>query len=266
MKKSNIIAITLITCMTAALITGCKKKYEEVDLSSHTTAAQTTAAATEAATTAAQTTAASSGEAKSDAVVTATIETYTQGDMKIQYPAVSGLSDTARQDELNKMLMDNAVSVIKGNDLGSDATVDITCKVITINKKQICVTYTGYYNEPGAAHPNNTFYTNTINIETLKNLGFSDYADPYTQAGYVLSSDVQLYNSNDDQLTDFKESRERYGLDYYKQLFEDADFPLKKDYFPECFSYAKDGYLYYSVPVSHAVGDYVLVKFSLEGK
>ncbi len=266
MKKANIIALALITCMTTALVTGCKKKYEEVDLSSHTTAAQTTAAATEAATTAAQATAASSDESKSDAIVTATIETYTQDDMKIQYPVVSGLSDTTKQDELNKMLKDNAISVIKGNGLNSKATVDVTCKVITINKKQVCVTYTGYYNDPDAAHPNNVFYTNTIDIETLKNLGFSDYADPYTQAGYVLSSDVQLYDINDDQLADFKESRERYGLDYYKELFEGADFPMKEEYFPGCFSYSKDGYLYYSVPVSHAVGDYVIVKFSLEGK
>ncbi len=264
MKRYNIAVIALITCMTAALVTGCKKKYEEVDLSSHTTAAQTeTAATTQAPTTQAATTQA---ESKAGAMVTATIETYTKGDMKIQYPVVSGLSDAAKQDELNKMLMDNAVSAIKGWGLSDGVTVDIACKIITINKKQICATYDGYYNEPDAAHPNNVFYTNTIDIETLTNLGFSDYADPYTQAGYVLSSDVQFRDNNPDQKSEFMETRSRYDLDYYKKLFENADFPIKGEYFPECFSYSKDGNIYYSVPVSHAVGDYIIVKFSLEGK
>ena len=100
----------------------------------------------------------------------------------------------------------------------------------------------------------------------MKNLGFSDYADPYTQAGYVLSSDIALKDSDADTLAAFKEARTAYDIDYYKALFENADFPADGSSFPECFSYSKDGNLYYSVPVSHALGDYVIVKFSLEGK
>ena len=100
----------------------------------------------------------------------------------------------------------------------------------------------------------------------MKNLGFSDYADPYTQAGYVLSSDVKLRDGDAESLEAFKSSISGYDINDLKKIFENADFPADGDAFPECFSYSKDGNLYYSVPVSHAAGDYMIVKFSLEGK
>ena len=41
---------------------------------------------------------------------------------------------------------------------------------------------------------------------------------------------------------------------------------VKDGTFPQAFSYEKDGDIYLIVPVSHAAGDYALVKYSPETK
>ena len=79
----------------------------------------------------------------------------------------------------------------------------------------------------GAAYPVSVFYTNTVDLNQVRNLGLSDYTDGYTMAGYVL-----------------------------------ADFPLASDtVWPESFSYENHGTICFSVPVPHALGDYVIVAF-----
>ena len=45
-------------------------------------------------------------------------------------------------------------------------------------------------------------------------------------------------------------------------VFNSADFPLSSEtQWPESFSYEKQGTIYFSLPVPHALGDYVLVAF-----
>ena len=45
-------------------------------------------------------------------------------------------------------------------------------------------------------------------------------------------------------------------------VFENADFPFSgKETWPESFSYEKQGRIYFSLPVHHALGDYVIVEF-----
>ena len=57
------------------------------------------------------------------------------------------------------------------------------------------------------------------------------------------------------------------SVDILKTLFEDADFPLVKENdinegFPKVFSYESGGDIFISMPVSHELGDYVLIKYS----
>ena len=52
---------------------------------------------------------------------------------------------------------------------------------------------------------------------------------------------------------------------YYTNLFQHADFPYS-DTFPECFSYEFEGSVYVSLPVAHAIGDYILAAYTPENK
>ena len=50
-------------------------------------------------------------------------------------------------------------------------------------------------------------------------------------------------------------------------VFEGADFPLGEEgLWPESFSYERQGTIYLSMPVPHALGDYVIVSFVPETK
>ena len=58
----------------------------------------------------------------------------------------------------------------------------------------------------------------------------------------------------------------------YQACLENADFPLTKSSdgktltWPDSFSYESEGDLYFSVPVPHSLGDYVIVEYDVTTK
>ncbi len=269
MKRST--AAALIAAATVlTLMTACSKKYKEVDLSSRTTEAPATTAATAAPTTAAPETlppveTTEAVVAGKDNVKTS-IKAYTNNKVKVCYPVVSGLSDTAKLDALNSRLKDNALSFLDAWDLDeSKDTVEVTCKVISADRNRIVVSYNGYVDVAQAAHPSNIFYTNTVDIASMKDIGLSDYMDSYTMAGYVKSKDLKLAETDEEIKKAFDEYREDLDVGDLDKIFSGADFPMDKD-FPESFSYTKNGDIYFSIPVPHAMGDYVIAIFEPDAK
>lgn len=70
-----------------------------------------------------------------------------------------------------------------------------------------------------------------------------------------------------DTAAEVKDSIKSSGKDLWQTVFAECDFTSVKDgTFPQAFSYEKDGDIYLIVPVSHAAGDYALVKYSPETK
>lgn len=241
------------------------KTPEKADLSTiHTEAATKAPKETLPATTQAQETeeTAESQEGATSSV-SASIETYTSGKVSIQYPAVDQLDDASKKDKINELLKTNALSVIKANDIDeANDTLDIKCKVISVDRKRLTATYTGTLSAKGAAHPVNLFYSNTVNLLQAQNLGLDDFTDAYTMAGYVLSDDVKFSGISSDVEAQVLSYRSSMDLDSLTAVFNSADFPLSSEtQWPESFSYEKQGTIYFSLPVPHALGDYVLVAF-----
>ena len=195
--------------------------------------------------------------------VSASIETYTSGKVTIQYPVVDQMDDASKKDRINELLKANALSVIKANDIDEASdTLDIKCKVISADRKRLTATYTGLLTAKGAAHPVNMFYSNTVNLLQVQNLGLDDFTDAYTMAGYVLSDDVKFSGISSDVEAEVLSYRSSLDLDSLTAVFNSADFPLSSEsQWPESFSYEKQGNIYFSLPVPHALGDYVLVAF-----
>lgn len=269
MKKRSLVAAALLLA-GVCLFTGCKSKNKLDISSSHTSAPAETMADTAAVTTEAQTKAsettevpAQSGSAQTSGFTT-TLSTYSSGKVSVEYPIVSKMEDSAAEASVNKLLKDNALSVIKANgvDEGKD-TLAVKCKVLSIDRKRITAVYTG---KLGASQPVSLFFTNTVDLSKAENVGFSTYADPYTMAGYVMSDDCQLYNLPAETAAKVKEHIKGQSVDYYNTLFKNADFPLKDSTFPESFSYERQGEIYFSIPVPHTLGDYAIVKFTPETK
>ncbi len=277
MKRYALIALLFSTAVLS--FTGCKKKDREmVDLSGiHTTAAvekETMAPTTEAAST--EETETSVSETGPAPVISASIETLTVTDRKagasisVQYPVISELSDASRQAQVNELLKTNATAwldALSDEELPDQA--QIKCEVKSVDRNRITVVYTGTCSRKDAAYPTNLFYTNTVDLHQVKSLGFNDYSDGYTMAGYVMSDDVQFVSS--DLASELLDYRKGQTVEYFTDLFNQADFPLKKQdgestIFPESFSYTDKGVLYFSIPVPHALGDYTLVSFPMDGK
>lgn len=197
------------------------------------------------------------------ASVTADIATYTSGKVSIQYPTVDKTEDTDKQAKVNELLKSNALSVMKANDIDeSKDTLNIKCQIISVDRKRISAVYTGTLTKDGAAHPVDLFYSNTVNLLQVQDLGFEDFTDAYTMAGYVLSDDVKFSGISADVESNILEYRSTLDIDTLTGIFDGADFPLSADnQWPESFSYEKQGTIYFSMPVPHALGDYVLVAF-----
>lgn len=195
--------------------------------------------------------------------VTAGLQTYTSGKVSIQYPVLDKMEDTARQEKVNGLLKSNALSVIKANGIDeSKDTLDIKCKVISVDRKRLTATYTGTLSAGGAAHPVSLFYSNTVNLLQAQDLGLDDFADAYTMAGYVLSDDVKFTGISSDVEAEILKYRSSLDIDQLTAIFDGADFPLTSDtQWPQSFSYEKQGTIHFSMPLPHALGDYVLVSF-----
>ena len=116
-----------------------------------------------------------------------------------------------------------------------------------------------------ASYPVNVFYTCTVDLNKEVLLGLSDYADPYTMAGYILSDDCVLEKPSDSK--EALESLKTQDINTLWGILKEADFTSETDSrFPESFSYENQGNIYISVPVPHALGDYVIVRFTPDTK
>lgn len=288
MKRFTILLAVSLSCVLA--LGGCgKKNKDKTDLTStHTTAAAETMAP---ATTAAKATESgtkeetSSGEdgeketAKEPAAssVTTSIHTYTSGGITVEYPVVSNLSQTSVQDKVNKLLNEHALEIIDACSIdGAKDSLAVKCSVKSADRRRVTAVYTGTYVAEGA-DPINIFYTNTVDTVHGEDMELTDYADPYTLAGYVLSDDCKFHGAAEGVEKELMKLKNDTDIDTYTAMFQHADFPYKKAekqtdgskdavHFPEVFSYEEQGTIYVSIPVSSALGDYALIKYTPDTK
>lgn len=200
---------------------------------------------------------------KPAAVISAEIMTYTAGKVSIEYPVIKQMEDEEKQNKANEHLKANALSILNGYNISEESdTLTVSCEIISVDPKRLTAVYTGELSIQGGAHPSRIFYTNTLNLNQMKDMGLNDFTDAYTMAGYVLSDDVRFPKLNAQETSAVLEYRSTQPLEALTAVFEKADFPVSKDKaWPESFSYEKQGRICFSLPVPHALGDYVIVEF-----
>jgi len=289
---SGILSAAAFFLTVSVIFGGCGKKHEEIDLSVIKTGAasanvQSGTSSPDKST--AQTVGPSSLSASSGSVSGAktsaapsqtqdsfktAAETYSKNAIRISYPVISGMQDAARQKKANDLIKKNALSIlanypdsIEPIDEEKDALA-VSYRIVSADTNRITIIYEGSYDMYGDLHSTNIFFTNTIDLKSVSNLGFSQFADAYTMAGYVLSDDVRLKDASADVTKTFLSRRKDTTKDQYTQCFKGADFPLKTSLdgkvvsWPSSFSYEQNGRVYFTIPVSHTLGDYVIVEYS----
>lgn len=262
----------ILAALCTLAFTGCKKK-EPVDISSlHTAAAvekETMADTTQEETTAP----AIESESKPAQGYTLTTELQkeTIGNSTIEYPVISSMKDEALQEKANALLKANALAIAS---LYPDDSISIEANVESINLKRITVTYSGEQAGTGS-RKKRIFFSNTVDLETIENLGLSDFADPYTMAGYIASGDYKISHASgsESSIRNYINSSEK-NIEYYYEMLQTADFTGSFDggqaedapEWPNVFSYEKQGVIYVSLPVPSDLGSYVIIHYSPDNK
>ena len=113
--------------------------------------------------------------------------------------------------------------------------------------------------------PQALFYTTTVDLDLGTLVGFSDYADAQTMAEYILSDECRLYypSASDEVLAELK-AMDKTAL---TDILKSCDFTsVSEGTFPQSFSYENQGDIYMVLPVSHALGDYAIVRYTPDTK
>ncbi len=259
--------ILVLTLSSVCLLNGCKKKNSdssETDVSSTTTQA----AATETAAAASETTAAADTAAPSIVIDAGySFQSSTSGKSSVQYPVLDDASDA-----VNELIQKNAQSILDAYELTDDDTLTMTSEVLAQDKSRVTVIYQGTVTQKGSEAVN-IFCSNTVDLNKATNITLNDFADAYTLAGYVLSDDCYFTNLDESLSSSTKselmKEKNSLSISQYTSLFEEADFPVSIDpntLYPGSFSFEKDGVIYFTIPVSHELGDYAMVTYAPETK
>ena len=203
-------------------------------------------------------------KSSSKSSVTENAQSYSKDKSKISYPKLSGI-DSKIESSVNKAIDDNAKLALDSFTSNADSTAELKYNVKNQSRNRMSIVYTGTLKTGNESKK--IIFTNNINLDTGESIGLTDFADPLTIANYILSDDVELENATNTQAAGFAEYKKNLTVDTLKALLEDADFPLIKkndvnEGFPKLFSYESGGDIYISIPLSHELGDYVLVKYS----
>lgn len=203
-------------------------------------------------------------KSSSKSSVTENTQSYSKDKSKISYPKLNGI-DSKIESSVNKAIEDNAKLALDSFTSNAGSTAELKYNVKNQSRNRMSIVYTGTLKTGNESKK--IIFTNNINLDTGESIGLTDFADPLTIANYILSDDVELENATNTQAAGFAEYKKNLTVDTLKALLEDADFPLIKkndvnEGFPKLFSYESGGDIFIAMPLSHELGDYVLVKYS----
>lgn len=203
-------------------------------------------------------------KSSSKSSVTENAQSYSKDKSKISYPKLNGI-DSKIESSVNKAIEDNAKLALDSFTSNAGSTAELKYNVKNQSRNRMSIVYTGTLKTGNESKK--IIFTNNINLDTGESIGLTDFADPLTIANYILSDDVELENATNTQAAGFTEYKKNLTVDTLKALLEDADFPLIKkndvnEGFPKLFSYESGGDIFIAMPLSHELGDYVLVKYS----
>ena len=203
-------------------------------------------------------------KSSSKSSVTENAQSYSKDKSTISYPKLSGI-DSKIESSVNKAIEDNAKLALDSFASSAGSTVELKYNVKNQSRNRMSIVYTGTLKSVNESKK--IIFTNNINLDTGESIGLTDFADPLTIANYILSDDVELENATNAQAAGFAEYKKTLSVDTLKALLDDADFPLIKkndvnEGFPKLFSYESGGDIFIAIPLSHELGDYVLVKYS----
>lgn len=104
-------------------------------------------------------------------------ETYTDQNIKINYPQISNLSDAGKQQKINELLKASALEVLNDyKDSLSSLSLDMDYQIKFQGANLLSIEYLGLANVKDTAHPNNLIQTTNIDLQKGEQLDLSTVA------------------------------------------------------------------------------------------
>lgn len=203
----------------------------------------------------------------------------------ISYPKITGWSNTEKQEEWNTYFENTAKEAageMAGDtedvNPGANDSVVLTYTVQEQTKDMLSITCQSYYDYEGAAHPSAALTSVNINMKTGEKMTFSDFADPDETAKILFAgkdnTDIaQGYTVLDAEGNLATEITMKDILEFNFIWMEPTEEALAAslthfDGEPDDYgtdettgeSYVHDGKVYVIFYVSHAMGDYAVVR------
>lgn len=187
-------------------------------------------------------------------------QTYIKDTVTIKYPQITGMTDSAAQEKLNKLISDTALIDLKELEIGTE--YELNYKVTFHNPAVISVYFEGYGNVPGAAHPYQFLHSVTIDVIKQKTVPLQALVT--ATEGFV---DVMLngkyssmsYDMTDEYQSSIKDNLTSMGTDFWVGELRNADTPGYST-----SSYLSQDSLVISVSVPHVMGDHVEISLTFK--
>ena len=108
------------------------------------------------------------------------------------------------------------------------------------------------------------FYTNTIDMKTGNDIYMSELINPEALAKYARSSKAEIINATEYNEQEIRTYIRKSTVPALTEVFTKADFHnTKLNYWPKSFSYVENGDLYFTVKLNSKLGNFALIKYSL---
>lgn len=183
-------------------------------------------------------------------------KTFSKGGISIKYPQIVEAPDTAKAEQLNKLLADSALRDLQIIENDQDLDVyELSGTVSTPGPRVISVFFEGYANYKMAAHPYQFMYTVTIDAEKLQTVSLSQLINISEKFIPVLIDGT--YSATGCEITDEIREQIRDFLDDFDAEHWVAELKKADQEGAYTFSYLTPDALVISVSAPHVMGDHI---------
>lgn len=182
---------------------------------------------------------------------------YLKESVEISYPQLKNLTDKAMQDSLNKLIKNQALSILMEYEgLESEVNLQIGYVPLRNTERILSIQYRGVGYLENAAYPDNHLYTTNLDLKTGTLLKLKDFV--VVDKDFIAEFKKGTYKPYDPELSIEQEVREvlaEYSDSDLISLFAKADV-AGSDNEANIFSYLTEDSLGISIGVPHALGDH----------
>lgn len=184
---------------------------------------------------------------------------YEDGVVRVEYPQLAGMTDAARQQEINERIRSAVTENIMADNLSA---FELKYETAAKGSGIVSFVFRGVENYINSAHPNNVIRTLNIDLNTGKNVRLKDFADIAWVVSSLENADGYTIINEGVDAADFSAYLNNGAVTDYAITLLDYDIDFDNpEMVPAGFSAIRDNHLILFMEAEHAMGDYVELEF-----